>query len=324
MDYPHKKLQMYAADPVQRLLYSTKDLGHINGILTDKDVIEQFNNHVSNEHRYQNPVTVEPLEQRNVPTRNVGFSPNSIRASDIEFFNNAAKMTKSRPTKKVTSLRNTWPTVNRRKYPPTKERLRSLMKHISTLLKENVAGSEPTKPVTKNCEDNKVSTQKENSIRKERISKVIESNQGNFITENGNENQFHGVRVLPQRVRSGGGNSKRSGAVETDKSDAKRMQLGNSLHDSAVTSHPITKASTSHNIEKGERKENEVEMEPLTEELKLIVSSTAVPSSHEQTTVEVTRAPTTTRLVTTTGLLKTTKEKNEKLSPNRRRRLQQW
>ena len=40
MDFPHKSLQKYALDPVQSLLYSKKDLGHINGILTDRDIIE--------------------------------------------------------------------------------------------------------------------------------------------------------------------------------------------------------------------------------------------------------------------------------------------
>ena len=40
MDFPHKSLERYSLDPVQGLIYSEKDLGHINGILTDKDVIE--------------------------------------------------------------------------------------------------------------------------------------------------------------------------------------------------------------------------------------------------------------------------------------------
>ena len=40
MDFPHKSLQKYSLDPVQSLLYSKQDLGHINGILTDRDVIE--------------------------------------------------------------------------------------------------------------------------------------------------------------------------------------------------------------------------------------------------------------------------------------------
>ena len=40
MDFPHKSLERYSLDPVQSLIYSKEDLGQINGILTDRDVIE--------------------------------------------------------------------------------------------------------------------------------------------------------------------------------------------------------------------------------------------------------------------------------------------
>ena len=40
MDFPHKSLQRYSMDPVQSLIYSEDDLGHIDGILADRDVIE--------------------------------------------------------------------------------------------------------------------------------------------------------------------------------------------------------------------------------------------------------------------------------------------
>ena len=41
MDFPQRSLQEYSLDPVQRLIYSDDDLGHINGILTDREVIDE-------------------------------------------------------------------------------------------------------------------------------------------------------------------------------------------------------------------------------------------------------------------------------------------
>jgi len=44
MDFPKKNLQRYSMDSDQRLIHSEDDLGNTNGLLTDRDIIEDSNN----------------------------------------------------------------------------------------------------------------------------------------------------------------------------------------------------------------------------------------------------------------------------------------
>ena len=175
MDFPNKKLKKYAADPMQSLLYSEKDLGQTNGILTDKDVIDlqhilpsdkpttkPRNEDVSNlvpddseppneEEEGKDPTPFKRLLYP--PSNNVGFRPDSVSASDIDFFNKAVDMTK--PTKKQSSVKTTKKqsivrTTKKLKLPLTKKRLRELMIKISTMLDED-SMHQPTNGVGARC-----------------------------------------------------------------------------------------------------------------------------------------------------------------------------
>lgn len=108
MDFPHKSLQKYALDPVQSLLYSKQDLGHINGILTDRDVIEPIPGSDTKENKATptgNKLTSNDLGFQKIRNEHKNMA-NNVESSKQDTFGSPKKL------KKVS-----YPTANREPLP---------------------------------------------------------------------------------------------------------------------------------------------------------------------------------------------------------------